>query len=117
MIDERVVLFRVEHFEQGRGGIAAEVHAELVDLVEHEQRVVRLCVADRLDDAAGQGSDVGAAMTADLRLVTHAAERDALELAPDGTGDRATERRLARARRPDEAQDRALRVLLELAHG
>ena len=116
VVDEGVVLLGVEHLEQRRRGIAAEVGAELVDLVEHEDRVVRAGVAQALDDAAGQRADVGAAVAADLRLVAHAAERDADELAAHGARDRAAERGLAGARRPDEAQDRSLGVLLELAH-
>ena len=41
VVGERVVLLGVEHLEQRRRGIAAEVVPELVDLVEHEHRVVR----------------------------------------------------------------------------
>ncbi len=39
VIDERVVLLRIEHLEQRRRRIAAEVHAHLVDFVEQEQRI------------------------------------------------------------------------------
>ncbi len=56
-------------------------------------------------------------MAADLRLVVHAAEADAHELAAHGAGDRLAERGLADAGRPDEAQDRRLAVRRELAHG
>ena len=49
-------------------------------------------------------------MTADLRLVAHAAQRQARELAPGGLGDRLAERGLAHARRADQAQDRALQI-------
>ena len=83
VIAEGVVLLRVEHLEQRRRRVAAEVGAELVDLVEHEDRVLRLGAAQALDDLAGQRADVGAAMAADLGLVAHAAERDAHELAPE----------------------------------
>jgi len=34
-----MILLGIEHLEQRRSGIAAEVLAELVDLVEQEQRV------------------------------------------------------------------------------
>ena len=37
MIVEGVVLLGIEHFEQRRRRIAAEVHRHLVDLIEHEQ--------------------------------------------------------------------------------
>ena len=110
MVDEAVVLLGVEHLEQRRRRIAAEIGAELVDLVEHEQRVVGAGVAQVLDDPAGQRADVGAAVAADLGLVAHAAQRHAHELAAHGARDRAAQRRLADARRPDEAQDRSLRV-------
>ena len=42
MVAERRVLLGVEHLQQRRGGVAPEVGAELVDLVEHEDRVVGL---------------------------------------------------------------------------
>ena len=37
VILELAVLFGVEHFEQGRSGIAAEILPQLVDFVEQEQ--------------------------------------------------------------------------------
>ena len=40
VVVERRVLLRVEHFEQRRRRIAAEVHRHLVDFVEQEQRIV-----------------------------------------------------------------------------
>src|SRR4029078_2053674 len=61
--------------------------------------------------------DIGAPVTADLRLVTDTAERHAHELAAGRLGDRLAERGLAHAGRADEAQDRALARGVELAHG
>jgi hypothetical protein len=55
-------------------------------------------------------------MPAYLRLVAHPAERKAYELASHGPGNRASERRLADAGRPHEAQNRALGVLPQLAY-
>ena len=65
----------------------------------------------------GEGADVRPTVTADGGLVVHAAERDPVELAPQGAGDAAAERRLAHPGRADEAEDRALLVALELANG
>ena len=36
VVPEAIVLFRVEHFEQGRRWIATEIRAHLVDLVQHD---------------------------------------------------------------------------------
>jgi hypothetical protein len=67
-------------------------------------------VAHGADDDAGHRPHVGAAMPADLGLVAHAADADALELAAHRLRDRMAEARLADPRRPDEAEDRAVEV-------
>ena len=81
VVAEGVVLLGVEHLEQGRARVAAEVGADLVHLVHHEDRVVGARLVDALDDAAGHRAHVGAAVAADLGLVLDAAEREAHELA------------------------------------
>ena len=81
VIEERAVLLGIQHFEQRRRRVAAEVHRHLVDFVEQEHRVHRAGLLHHLDDLAGEGADVGAAVAADLGLVTHAAERQPDELA------------------------------------
>ena len=117
VVAEGGVLLGVQHLEHRAGRVAAEVGAHLVDLVDHQHRVVGPGVAHGAHDRPGHGADVGAPVAADLGLVAHAADRDALELAAHGGGDRLAQRRLAHAGRADEAQDRALGVGLELAHG
>ncbi len=111
------VLFGVEHLEQGRGGIAAEVRGHLVHLVQHKDGVLGAGLLHGLNDLAGQRADVGAPVAADLGFVAHAAQRHAHKLAAGGLGDRHAERGLAHARRSDEAEDGALRILHELTHG
>ena len=113
---EAEVLLRVEHLEQGRGRVAPEVHADLVDLVEHEHGVVRAAGLDALDDPARERADVGAPVAADLRLVVDAAEAHARELAAHRLGDRLAERRLADAGRAHEQEDRAADRVREAAH-
>ena len=117
VVAEARVLLGVEHFEHRRGRIAAEVGAHLVDLVDQEDGIRRLGVADRADDRARHGADVRPPVPADLRLVANAADRDAGELAAERARDRVAERRLAHARRPDEAEDRAGEVVLQLRDG
>ena len=110
------VLLGVEHFEQGAGRVAAEIAAELIDFVEHEDRVVGAGAAQRLNDLPGQRADVGAAVAADLGLVVHAAHGDAREFAAEGARDGAAQRSLAHAGRSDEAQDGAFQHGLQLQH-
>ena len=111
------MLLGVEHLEHRARWIAAEIGAHLVDLVDQEDRVLGLCVAEGADDRSGHSSDVRAPVPADLGLVTHAADRDADELAPERARDRLAERRLADSGRPDEAEDRPGEVVLQLRDG
>src|SRR5215475_7536174 len=117
MVVEGVVLLGIEHFEQRRRRVAAEIRAHLVDLVEQEQWVRRLRLAHRLDDLAGHRTDIGAPVTADFGLIAHAPERHAHEVAAGRAGDRLAERSLADAGWPHEAQDRAGQLVGALLHG
>ena len=76
MVEEGLVLLRVEHFQQRRRRVAAKVLAQLVDLVQHQQRVDRAGPAHGLQEPAGQRADVGAAVAANLGLVAHAAQAE-----------------------------------------
>ena len=105
VVAERVVLSRIEHLEQGRGWVTTPVGADLVDLVQHDHRVHRPSVSQRPHQPPRKGADVGAAMTADLGLVTHAAERHANELAAGGPRNRFADRGLTGTRRPDQRED------------
>ena len=98
VIAEGVVLLGVEHLEQRRRRVAAEVGAELVDLVEQEDGIARARAPQALQDAARHRADVGAPVAADLGLVAHAAERRARELAAHRARDRACRARSCRRR-------------------
>ncbi|MBB3732586.1 hypothetical protein FHR33_008446 [Nonomuraea dietziae] len=126
VVAEGVVLRGVEDLEQGGRRVAPVVGADLVDLVEQHDRVHRARLADRPDDATGLRADVGAPVSADLRLVAHAAEGDADELPAHGARHGLTQRRLADSRRARQSEDGAAAaaahhaealVLAALAHG
>src|SRR6185312_511936 len=117
MVVEGRVLLGVENLEQCRSRIPAPVGAELVDLVEQEQRVRGLGLLHALDDLAGHRADIGSAVAANLSLVTHAAERHAHEVASRRARDRLAERGLADTRRSDQTQDRTLDLVHALLHG
>src|SRR6266446_5341148 len=116
-IDKSVVLARVEHFEQRARRIAAKIGADLVDLVEHENRIARAGVPQLLDDAARHRADVSAAMTANFRFVAHAAETDPREFAAQRVSDRLPETGFANTRRPEETHNWAVTFRIEFAHG
>ena len=117
MVVEVAVLLGVQNLQQRGGRIAPPIGAELVHLVEQEQRVRLPGLLHALDYLARHGADICPAVTANFGLVAHAAQAHAGELAAGRARDRLAERRLAHARRADEAQDRALELLVPGLHG
>ena len=105
VVVEGLVLFRVKHLEQGARRIALEVGRDLVNLIQHEHRIVGLRLLDARNDASGQGADIGAAMSAYLCLVVQTAQRDAHIFALQRRGDALAERCLAHAWRAYKAED------------
>ena len=108
VVREGVVLRWIQHLEQCRSGVAPQILPQLVDLIEHEHGIPSADLLQRLDDPPGKRADVGSPMPADLRLVPHAAQGDAPELAADGSRHGLAEGGLAHAGRAHEQQDGAL---------
>ena len=82
MIAECVILRRIENLQQRRGRIAAKITPHLIDLVQHEDRIVDAGPADGLNDAAGECPDIGTTMAAQFGFVMDAAETESFELRP-----------------------------------
>ena len=115
VIVEGGVLLRVQSFEQSGRRVAPEIARQLVDLVEEHQGVGAFCGDHRADDLAGHGTDIGAAVAADLGLIPHTAQAQADILAAQALGDGARDAGLADTRRADQADDLALDVRGQLA--
>ena len=98
VVAEGVVLFGIQHLEQRRKRIALIARRELVDFIEHENRIAAAGLAHGLRDVAGQRADVGAPMAANFRLIVHAAQAHAAEFEADRLGNALAERGLAHAR-------------------
>ena len=112
VVSKTAVLFRVEHLQQSGCGIALIAGSDLVDLVQHDDRVLGAGFSQCADQLAGQRADVGAAVALDFGFIAHAAYRETMKLPAHGVGDGAPEGGLANARGADEEQDRAADVAL-----
>ena len=117
VIGEGGVLLRVQHFEQGRAGVAAEVAAHFINLVENDDGVRHAHLFNLGNNAAGHGPHVGFTVPANFGFVAHAPQAHADVLAPHGRRNAAPKRGFAHARRPVKAQNRRFQVLLQLEHG
>src|SRR5262249_6634679 len=110
MIVKGRILLRVEDLEEGRRGVASPVSPKLIDLVEQEQWVRRLCFLHSLQYFARHRADIGAPMAAYLRLVAYAAERHAHEIPSRRTRNRLSKRGLTDPRGSDQTKNRPLHL-------
>jgi len=101
-----VVLLRIEDLEQGRDGSPRKSAPTLsISSIMKTGLTVPPCASSA--ECAGQRSDVGAAMAANLGLVVNATQRDAHELAAQCLCDGLAQACLADAWRPNEAENGA----------
>ena len=76
MIPIGLVLLGIQYFQQSRTGIAPIIGAHFIDLVQQEQWVAALCLGQRCDHPTGHRTDIGLPMTADIRFIPHATQRN-----------------------------------------
>ncbi len=117
MVLEMTVLFGIQDFEKCRSRISLVVAADLIDLVQHDQRVLDARLFHAARDTTRQSSYIRAAMSADLCFVTHAAERHADILFAERFGNRSAYGSLTCSGRSYEAEDRAFSLPCQLPDG
>ena len=117
MVTESEILLRVQHFQQRRSRIASKITAHLVDFVKQKDRIHGPCALHSFDNTPRDGTHIGAPMSADFRLVTHAAQRHLHKLSANRFGNRAHHTGFTDARRADKAQDRPFHILFDTQNG
>ena len=117
VVTEGVVLLAVEDLQQCRSRVAPHVAGQLVDLIQHQQRVHGAGAGQRVDNTAGHGADIRLAVTADIRLVPHTAQRQAGQLAVHGLGHGDGNGGLSHTGRAYQTEDLSLGAGVDLLHG
>src|SRR5207247_5825427 len=108
---------RVEHLEQRASWIAAKIGADFVDLIEHHHWIARAGAAQLLNDAARHRGNVSAAMSADLRFVTDAAQTHAYKFSAERISNRLAKACFADTGWPEKTQNWAVSLRIQFAHG
>ena len=116
MITKTAVLLRVQRLKQRRRRVAAVVRSQFVDFVQHHERIAAFRLNDPVNDAPRHGADVGFAMTANLRLVMDAAQRDAHQFASGRPGDTHGNTGFPGARRAHQAEHSAANIRSKAAY-
>ena len=105
MIRESAVLLRIQHFQQRAGRTSVEGCRQLVYLVQDHHRIGDAALMDTVHDPARHGTDVGAAVAPDIRLVMHSAETHPHIFPPQGAGDALPDAGLSGAGRSHEQKN------------
>mmetsp|Transcript_101212 Transcript_101212/g.325188 ORF Transcript_101212/g.325188 Transcript_101212/m.325188 type:complete len:529 (-) Transcript_101212:1364-2950(-) len=116
-IAEGRILSRIEDLQQGRGRIAAEVSAQLVDLVDQDHRVANLCDLQRLNYLPRHRSHIRAPVPADFCNVVQTTYREAEKLPIQRPRDALPDGSLSCTRWPDQTHDLPLGGPFQEAHG
>ena len=117
VVAEFRILLGIQDFQQGRRRISPTIGTDLIEFIEQDDRIPRLGLAQRLDDASGHGSDVGPAMATNFRFVPNAAQGNSGKGSLQGPGDGSAQGCLSRSRRTHEAENRPLEIALQRKDG
>src|SRR5215813_13902155 len=99
------VLSGVKDLQQRGGWVAVKTRAELIDFIEHEDRIAAARLSDPLNNIARKCADIGTPMTANIRLIMDSTQTLAHELAIHRPSDALPERSLAYSRGTHQAQN------------
>ena len=105
MIEERSILFRIEHLQKCTRRISIHPSSDFVDLIKHNKRVLGPHALESLDDLARERPNVGSPVTFDLRHVCQTTYGEPEELPSECASDGFTNARLANTRWSDKTED------------
>ena len=74
IVVELNVLLRIKHFQKSRGRVALVVVADLVNLIQNDDRVGCAGLVDSVEDTSRKSSHISLPVTTQLSLIVHAAE-------------------------------------------
>ena len=117
MVAEGLVLYGIQHLQHGAGRVTPKIAGHLIDLIQQEDGVLRTRLLDMVQNRARDGADIGAAVSADLRLIPSPAQAPPAEFTAHGMCNGARNAGFSRTRRADKAEDRPFDVLFLLANG
>src|SRR5689334_11142389 len=89
-------------------------HPHFIDLIDHNDRVHRLGLFERLDELSGHSADIGPSVSFDFSLIAHTAHREAKKFPVEGAGNAFANTGFSNTRRPYKADDTPLQPTCEL---
>jgi len=116
MVEERSVLFGIEHLQKCTRGISIHPSSDFVNLIQHNKRVLGPYALESLDNLTRECSNIGSPMTLDLRHVGQPTNGEPEELPSECASDGLANTCLANTRWPNETEDLAFDRSAKLAY-
>src|SRR5690554_339650 len=79
VVTESVILFRVKYLQQSRSRITAEISAELINFIHHDEGILCAGTFHALDNNSRKSTDIGYSMASYLCLVPDTSKRETNE--------------------------------------
>ena len=114
MIGEGIVLLRIQYFQESRCRIAIVGGRELIDFVQHHDRIRNTGFLNPVHDSTGHCPEIGSPMPADIRFIPHTAETDPYILPAERFCDALSDTRFTGTRRTDKEKNRAGLLFLQV---
>ena len=117
VVEEVNVLLGVKHFQQRRGGVTLERLTQLINFIQHDDRVFYLNLFERLNELTGHCAYIGASMAFDFSLIPHTAHRETIKLTSQRFGNRAANGGFTHPWRANQQHNRAAYIAFKGALG
>ena len=116
MVTESIILLCIQHFQQCSRWIPFVITAQLIHLIQKNQRIVTTCQFYRIDNTTRHSTNIGFSVSADVRFIFHAAQRDTGIFPPHRFGNRLGDRSFSHTRRTRQTDDLSFDIWRQLAH-
>ena len=99
MIGKGKILLRVQDFQKGGGGVAVVGRVNLVNLIQHKNRIFFTGLSQLLNNPSGKSTHIGPPMTPDFSFIPDTAQGNADKFPAKGPGNGPAKGSFSRARR------------------
>ena len=112
VVMERMVLFRIQHFQHCRTWITTMVTSQFVYFIQNNHRIRCFCLDKTLNDTSRHSTYVCFTMSANFRFIVYATQRHTDILTFQRRCDRASQRRFTYSRRAIQTNNRRFHIVL-----
>ena len=112
VIRKGIVLLRIQHLQKSTGRIPIIGGGQLVNFIQHHNRIGGACLFHTVHNPSGHGSDIGSSMSPDIRLIPYTPQRNPHIFSGQSLGNAFANAGFTRSRSPCKKQNGAALLLV-----